>query len=254
MYAEERRQAMAARVTEHGRAAVTELASTFDVTPETVRRDLDRLESSGLVQRVHGGAVPAGSLQLLERGVDQRELEHATEKHRIAAAACQFLPGPGGSIALDAGTTTGALAQALPTDTDLHVVTNGVPIAAHLAAHPRLAVHLVGGRVRGVTQATVGQAAVHMLASLHVQVAFMGTNGLTTRGASTPDQEEADAKRALMDAADRVVVLADASKLAGNHLHLFGPIGELDVVVTDRGADPTRVAALEDAGVTVVLA
>lgn len=256
MYAEERQEAIAELIARRGRAAVTMLADMFSVTPETVRRDLDRLERRGLVRRVHGGAVPAGVLTVLETGVAaDREQERTAAKDRIAAAAADLLPGAGGSIALDAGTTTSRLLGHLARDGDLTVVTNAVPIAARLATHPGVHLHVVGGRVRGSTQAAVGPVATAMLERMHTDVAFLGTNGLTaTFGASTPDGEEAATKRALAAVGQQVVVLADATKLGREHFHQFAPIEAIDILITDRDAPSHIVADLEDTGVKVVLA
>ena len=135
MYAEERQQAIASLVISKGRASVAELAETYDVTTETVRRDLAVLDRAGLVRRVHGGAVPVRALHLVEPGVGERENTRAEHKDAIAAAAAEFLPLSGASVLLDAGTTTGRIAAVLPTDRELTVVTNSVPIAARLAAH-----------------------------------------------------------------------------------------------------------------------
>src|SRR6478735_4500844 len=130
MYAEERQQAIASLVITQGRASVAELAETYDVTTETVRRDLAVLDRAGLVRRVHGGAGPVRALRLVEPGVGERENTRAEHKDAIAAAAAEFFPLSGASVLLDAGTTTSRIAAALPADRELNVVTNSVPIAA----------------------------------------------------------------------------------------------------------------------------
>ncbi|WP_307846408.1 DeoR/GlpR family DNA-binding transcription regulator, partial [Rhodococcus sp. CX] len=130
MYAEERQQAIGELIERRGRMSVAELAGRYGVTTETVRRDLAMLERLGHVRRVHGGAIPAASLTVTEPGLAERDQTRAGFKDRIAAAATRFLPESGGSVVIDAGTTTGRLVAALPTDVDLTVVTNSVPIAA----------------------------------------------------------------------------------------------------------------------------
>ena len=163
MYAEERQQAIASLVINQGRASVAELAETYDVTTETVRRDLAVLDRAGLVRRVHGGAVPVRALRLVEPGVGERENTRAEHKDAIAAAAAEFLPLSGASVLLDAGTTTSRIAAALPPDRELTVVTNSVPIAARLAGMPSVSLQLLGGRVRGLTQAAVGEQVLRVL-------------------------------------------------------------------------------------------
>ena len=255
MYAEERQHAIATLVTERGRLAVTAVAEEFGVTTETVRRDLSILERAGMVRRVHGGAVPAGALTLVETGLGERHGTRTEAKRAIAAAAISLLPAADGSVLLDGGSTTAALADVLPTDRRLYVATNSVPIAARLSASPAVTLHVLGGRVRGITQTAVGDATVRALRDLRLDVVFLGTNGISAgHGFSTPDEAEAATKRAMVRAAQRVIVLADSSKLGREHLVRFAAVEEVDVLVTDRDADPGVVAELETTGIEVLIA
>lgn len=255
LYPEERQHAIAMLVSERGRVSVAALAEEFGVTTETVRRDLAVLERSGHLRRVHGGAVPAGALALTEPGLGERSRTRGEQKQKIATAALDLLPGQDGSILLDGGTTTAALVELLPPDHRLLAATHCVPIAARLSAAPGVTLHLLGGRVRGLTQCAVGETTVRALDELRVDVAFLGANGITAdHGFSTPDEAEASVKRAMARAGQRVVVLADSSKLGREHLVRFAAPGEVDVLVTDSGADPAAVAALEAAGIEVVVA
>ena len=255
MYAEERQQAMASLVGEHGRLSVAAIADRFGVTTETVRRDLSTLERIGLVRRVHGGAVPASSLAVIESGLGERDQANTAEKELIAKAALDELPPPGGTVLIDAGSTTARFASLLPRDHRLVVLTHAVPIAARLAGLPHIDLYLLPGRVRTTTQAAVGSDTVRALGRLRVDVAFLGTNGISVRhGFSTPDEAEAATKRAMVRAAQRSVVLADSSKLGREHLVRFAALEDVDALVTDAEADPAAVAELEQAGIEVVVA
>ena len=160
MYAEERHQAIAELVASRGRVAVTELASHFEVTTETVRRDLSQLERLKLLRRVHGGAVSTRSVTMLEAQLSDRDQAQAPEKERIARAAVALLPEGGCTLLLDAGSTTIRLAGLLPSSEQWTVITHAVPIAALLAPLPHVEVHLLPGRVRTTTQAAVGHVTV----------------------------------------------------------------------------------------------
>ena len=133
MYAEERQQAMAQLISRRGRLSVVQLAEQFEVTTETVRRDLSTLDRMGLVRRVHGGAVPAGSLTVIESGIGERDQSNTQAKEAIAAAAVALLPPPDSVVVIDAGTTTARFAAALPRDHRLTVITHAVPVATRLA-------------------------------------------------------------------------------------------------------------------------
>lgn len=255
MYAEERQQAAAQLVMARGRVSVAELAEEFAVTTETVRRDLSVLERLRLVRRVHGGAVPATSLSAMESGLDERDLTQAQEKERIAVAALRFVPGDGGTVAIDAGSTTARLVDFLPADARFTAFTHGVPIASRLAAHPSIDVHLLPGRVRSKTQAAVGALTTQALQRVRVDVAFLGTNGISVdHGFSTPDPEEAAVKRALVAAARNVVVLADSTKFGRDTTVSFAALEDVDVVVTDAESRTVRLETLAKQGVEVVVA
>jgi DeoR family fructose operon transcriptional repressor len=255
MYAEERQQAIARLVTQRGRVSVNQLAQEYDVTTETVRRDLSTLERLGLVRRVHGGVVPPSALSLIESGIRERDQVNTETKERIARAAVDRLPPSGGSILLDAGSTTVRLATLLPPDRELTVITHAVPIAARLAGLPHLDLRLLPGRVRSTTQAAVGADTVQALSQLRVDVAFVGTNGITAEhGLTTPDPDEAAVKRALIAAGRLVVALADASQFGVETAVRFAAPGDIDVVVTDDGVSTTDRRALAKAGIEVEIA
>ena len=255
MYAEERQQAMAQLVAERGRLSVADLAAAYDVTTETVRRDLSSLERLGLLRRVHGGAVPAHALTNLEAGLVERDRANVEAKDRIAAAALALLPPAGSTVVLDAGSTTTRFVAAWPRDTRLTVFTHSVPLIARLSTYPQIDLHLLPGRVRPTTQAAVGADTVEALARLRADVAFVGTNGIShEHGLSTPDPEEAATKRALVRAARQVVVATDSSKVGQDALVRFATIDELDVLVTDDEITQTDRRRFEDAGLEVVAA
>lgn len=253
MYAQERQAVIVNRARTAGRVEVAELAIDFSVTAETIRRDLKALERAGLLRRVHGGAVVV-DLFGFEPTLAVRESVKTEEKASIAAAALQFLPEEG-AIALDAGSSTLRLAEQLPADRPLTVVTNSLPIAMLLAPRVELTVHLIGGRVRGRTQATVGNQATDYLGGVFVDVAFLGTNGFSVRrGLTTPDSSEAAVKSKFVECARRVVVLADHTKYASDHFAHVADLADVTAIVTDAQLPQDAVAELEAAGPQVVLA
>ena len=255
MYPEERQEAIASLVMSKGRASVTELARAYDVTTETVRRDLAVLDKAGIVRRVHGGAVPARALHLVEPGVSEREGTRSVQKDAIAAAAAEFFPLSGATVLLDAGTTTMRIAAQIPADRPLVVVTNSVPIAARLATTGSVSLQLLGGRVRGVTQAAVGDQTLSVLDTLRVDIAFIGTNALSVRhGLSTPDSDEAAVKRAMVQAANYVVVAADSSKVGREDFVSFAPITSVDTLITDPEISAADSAELTEQGIEVICA
>lgn len=253
MYAPERQQAILAEARARGRVEVNALAEMLGVTAETVRRDLTALERLGGLRRVHGGALPVERLEVEPTLASRRD--HLIEpKRRIAARAVAELPDDG-TVLLDSGSTTQLLAEAIPADASLTVVTNSIAAAAVLHSHPGVELYLLGGRVRRRTGAAVGAWVSQALAEVSVDVAFLGTNGYSvTRGMTTPDQAEAGAKRAMVAASRRVVVLADSSKAGLAHFHRFAGIDEVALLITDTGLDDETAQQLDQGGTDVVRA
>ncbi|GAA1848321.1 DeoR/GlpR family DNA-binding transcription regulator [Microbacterium koreense] len=256
MYATERHEAIERILAEEGRVSVVDLARRFDVTTETIRRDLDQLETTGALRRVHGGAVAAERPSTTETALSERIHRHAPEKAAIARRAlAAFDDGFHGSVFLDAGTTTAAVAASLAprlSATPIDVVTHSLPIANTLALTPQTSLTLIGGRVRGLTAAAVGADTVRAIGRLRPDIAFIGANGVSADfGISTPDPEEAAVKSAIVRAARRVIVVADAEKLGRELLVSFARLDEIDVLVTDAVPDARLQGALAEAHVEV---
>ncbi|MDE0545609.1 DeoR/GlpR family DNA-binding transcription regulator [Microbacterium sp. C7(2022)] len=258
MYATERQSRIQAQLAETSRVSVVALARDFDVTTETIRRDLDQLERAGLLRRVHGGAVAPQRSSTLEPTLLERRGQHGVAKQRIARrAAAALSPSFRGSVFFDAGTTTDAVAsEAAPSlGPGVEVVTHALSLALTLSNAPAATLSLIGGRVRGVTGAAVGSETVRAIESLRPDVAFVGTNGISAQfGCSTPDPDEAAVKRAIVRSARRVVVVADREKQDAELLVGFASLSDIDVLVTDAAPGAALAAALHDADVEVWVA
>lgn len=259
MYADERRRQIASTTAVEGRVNVTELAQRFNVTAETIRRDLAVLHDEGLLQRVHGGAVASHAFLTTETPLDIRFRSAQDAKTAIAKAALEFLPSrPGSAIFLDSGTTIHTLANLIAKHSQAHtwpIVTNSLPTALDLSSAGLPNVQLLGGTVRSITQAVVGDTALRALALMRADVAFIGTNALTVdHGLSTADAQEAAVKSAMVTNAHRVVVLCDSTKLGNDYLVSFAPLDAVDVVVTDHSAPASLLTDLREHDIDVVIA
>lgn len=240
MPAEARRERIVSLLAEDGFVRVAETSLLLGVSEVTVRSDLTALERAGLIRRVHGGAMLAvgeGRESPVEATVE-RDAEVKRAIGRRAAA----LVANGSSILLDVGSTTLAVARALverPDLVDVVVVTNGLSIALALEpAIPRFTVIVTGGTLRALQHSLVNPLASQTLATLHVDLAVLGCNGIDAEGRVTNiNLPEAEVKRAMIAASDRRVLVADSSKADQRHLGLIGALGDFDSLVTE--ADPS---------------
>jgi DeoR family fructose operon transcriptional repressor len=250
-FADERHAEVLRMLAAERRVESSDLARRFNVSAESIRKDLALLEARGLLRRVHGGAV-AHRRHSEEPAVSTRT-ENAEQKSAIAEHALRLVP-HGGSLLLDAGSTTLRLAESLPADRDLVVYTNALPLASVLLRRG-IAVVSLGGRLRPQTGAAVGPLTVAALGDINVDVAFLGTNALSLkRGLTTPDADEALIKHAMLAAARQRVFLVDSSKFGRESLAKHADLDDVDVLVTDAALDAEhreRLLALE---VTVEMA
>jgi DeoR/GlpR family transcriptional regulator of sugar metabolism len=222
-------------IRESGVIRIEDLCRRLNVSPATVRRDLDELEESGVIRRVHGGAVSVESRLDEPLFADKRSLA-AREKRRIAEAALAFVE-PGDTLYLDSGSTVLELARLLRERTNLTVVTNSLHAAHELAGRgPRLI--LIGGELRRLSQSLVGPLTRLLLQELHLDKAFMGTIGFTVKeGLTTTDPGEAFTKEIVMNQARQVIVLADSSKAGKISFARAGRWDKVHVLITDTRID-----------------
>lgn len=234
----------------NGSVDVAELARRFDVTPETIRRDLSELQAQGLLRRVHGGAV------LVERNhyeptLSARNVQNLDEKLAIAKMALDEIPA-NGSVMIDSGSTGQKLAEFFPGDRNVHVVTNSLPTALTLAQRGVNEITVLGGGVRINTLAMVDAATVEAVRLIRVDVLFISCDGLSfQRGLTAPLRAEWEVKRAMIDSARRIVALVDQSKLGNDLMYSYADLEDLDVLITDRRADDEAVSLIAGRGVDV---
>ena len=248
MLAAKRQSLIAEEIRRRGAVRVSELTELLGVSDMTIRRDLDVLAGSGLVEKVHGGATARRSSPSTdEPGFEAKSRRQFAEKEAIARAAAELVQ-PGQAIALSAGTTTWRLAHHLAEVPDLTVVTNSMQVAIvlHRQARPDLTVVLIGG-VRPPSDALVGPIAVTALRSLHVDMLFMGVHGMTVdSGFTTPNLLEAETNRALIASAEQLAVVVDHTKWDVRGLSRMAHLREAHVLVSDAGLAPEAQTVLTE--------
>src|SRR4051794_24151465 len=238
------------QLNQHGTVAVLDLSSRLEVSEATVRRDLHLLEEQNLLTRTHGGAVASGVLY--ELPMRYRGGQHHDAKRAIAAAAAEQVTPETTSVGLNGGTTTTEVARALSGRPGLRVVTNALNIASELAVRSNIELVVCGGSARSESYELVGPLAELVLANLNLEVAVIGVDGVSpTAGFTTHHEVEAHTNRALVRAADRVIVAADASKLGKRGFARICEISAASDIVTDSAADRQAVAELERLGARV---
>ncbi|MEV6210851.1 DeoR/GlpR family DNA-binding transcription regulator [Kitasatospora sp. NPDC051914] len=258
LLAEQRRALILDEIRRRGGVRVNELTKQLNVSDMTIRRDLDALARSGAVEKVHGGAVPAGPARTHEPGFEAKSALELSAKEQIARAAARMVS-PGSAIALSGGTTTYALARRLTGIERLTVVTNSVRVSdvfeqAQRGGGPAATVVLTGG-VRTPSDALVGPVADRAIRELRFDLLFLGTHGISPEaGLTTPNLAEAETNRALVASARRTVLVADHTKWGTVGLSTFAELAEVDTWVTDAGLPAEAAAAARELIGEVVLA
>jgi len=222
-----------------GGVDVGKLAADLAVAPETIRRDLRQLEQHGLVRRTHGGAYPVETARF-ETTLAMRTTRRVPEKRRIAKAAADQLA-DAETVFIDEGFTPQLIAEALPTDRPLTIVTASLTTAAVLADSTSFTVLMLGGRVRGRTLATVDHWATRMLAGFVVDLAYVGANGISREhGLTTPDPAVADVKAQVVQVARRLVFAGVHTKFGASSFCRFAEVADLEMIITDTNLTATE--------------
>ena len=249
----ERQETIATAVQASGRVRVTELSERAGVSEMTVRRDLEEMETQGLLVRVHGGAVSTVS-RSFEPGFAVRAQQNVDAKERIGAATAELIR-DAETLILDAGTTTMHVARALRPEIHVRVMALSLHIAGILADQPNVTLMIPGAVVRPYERSFIGGMTTRAFEQLTFDTVVLTGGGVDVdAGITEYEFDDAETKRAALRSARRTIVVADASKLGAVAFVKLCPIEDIDVVVTDSGAPTAQVEALRAAGVDLILA
>lgn len=251
MFALERQNKIEGVLKQKSSIKVNELAAMFDVSESTIRRDLHEMEDRGLIRRTHGGAMDSTSTSFEPSFKDKQDERH-DDKALIGEAAAAMVE-DGDTIILDTGTTTMEIAKRL-TAKNLTVITNSIDIAMELSHKESIEIILTGGSLRCTTRAMVGSITEKVISNFRVDKAFIGTNGISIKdGVTTPNFTEAQIKRAMINIAKKVIIVADSSKFNKVCFSLISPISCVSSIVTAGALDNELIKEYKDHEIDVIV-
>ena len=245
-----RRDRLLELVRQKGFASLPDLASQMDVSESTIRRDLDQLEESGEAKRTHGGAFYTGPSPRLPH-FDQRQSAALEKKRKIAEAAIRLID-DGDTLLLDGGTTTYELARRL-VGRPLQIVTNSLPVANLFTSSANTDLVFVGGYIHARTGVSLGPYANDMIGNLNVHRAVLSVAGINRRGCYNSNLLLVETEKAMMDASDEVVIVADSTKFGRQSLAHLCDLSRADYLVVDNAITAEWLNTLRDAGVNVLV-
>ena len=239
LFIEERLEKIIELVREKGKVTVEDAMDICSVSADTIRRDFSRLSDQDIVLRTHGGIMLKESTTHYS-SIAERIVKNVEVKRRIAERAAGFI-GEWDTIAVDAGTTTVQIIPHLQHFEHLTVVAYSLDVAEAAVKNDKITTMMAGGIVRNKTESVVGPDAVAMIGNLHADTLFLATNGLEiTKGLMTPNRMEAEMKETLISIADKVILLADSSKIGKRALFPFARLEHIDLLITDKQAEKTQ--------------
>jgi len=249
MLSGQRKQAIIALLASEKQVQSRDLSQRFGVSEDSVRRDLREMAAEGLLQRVHGGALPVSAALA---GFETRKSVQTDSKRAIAQKAVALIQ-PGQIVLIDGGTTSAELVRLLPATLDFTAVTHSPSVALALAAHPRVEVILIGGQLYKHSVVAVGAAMLESINRINADLFFMGVTGVhPAAGFTTGNFEEATVKRALAGRAAETVVMASAEKLNSASAFAIGDLSLASTLVIDTPPGEPLRQALTAHGVTLI--
>ena len=251
MLTTQRKQLIVQRLKEHGQIVAKDLSADLGLSEDTIRRDLRELAAEGLLQRVHGGALPASPA--VAKFSIRKELQTAG-KTAIGAAAARMIQ-KGQVVAIDGGTTAVQLARQIPSHLSATVVTHSPSIALELVDHPNIQVVLIGGTLFKHSIVSVGASALEQISRIRCDTYFLGVTGIhPTAGLTTGDFEEAAIKRALSAASAETIAMVSAEKIGAASPYLVIPISEIAGIITEKTVAAKAMQPYKKAGIQITLA
>lgn len=255
MLTRQRKELLLSRLKRDGQIVARSLSEELGLSEDTIRRDLRELAADGLLQRVHGGALPLDLPPSPAMGNFSARQQIASDAKPAIARAAAAMIAPGQIIFIDGGTTAVQLARALPADLRCTVVTHSPSVAVELAGHPQVEVILIGGRLFKHSIVAMGPSTLEAIAQIRTDIYFMGVCSVHPEsGISTGDFDEAGVKRAISGMARRTVVLASPEKLDTTSPYQIAPLSQVSAIIVHGEAPEALVARYRDLGIEVIKA
>lgn len=231
---------------------VSQLSTLFNVSEETIRRDLDKLEKDGLLKKLHGGAVPIGVTSVDNIKPVMERIEENIDGKKIIAQLAYNTIEDGDSLILDSGSTTLQLAKIL-NDKKVTVITNDINIAYELSLKNNINLIVTGGNIAQKSFSLVGPEAERYLKSFNVNKLFLSTGGIKLKhGLTASNSMDAALKKIMINVADKVICLADHSKFGKVALVTFGSFSDIDLIISDKIDDISYIKVFEDTGIELI--
>jgi DeoR/GlpR family transcriptional regulator of sugar metabolism len=251
MLPQQRREKILDLITEDGHATVIQLSKIFKVTEVTIRQDLEKLEKEGTIEREHGGAF-LKNVGLNVKNIVLQNQDHLAEKAAIAKKALEFI-NDGDTIILDSGSTTTEIAKIITGYKNLTVITNALNIALILGVMPEINLVLTGGEFKAPTLSLTGQKAADFFVGLHVDKLFLATAGITLKsGLTYPSISDLVVKRAMIESANEVYLVADSSKIGKSAFASLGALSLIDFLITDSNISETDSSMLTSNDIKII--
>lgn len=251
MFPKERQDYIEKKIKENHSIKVNQIAEYFNVSESTIRRDLQEMEEMKLLVRTYGGAMSINKRNF-EPTFVEKGTENQDEKEYIGEIAAEMIK-EGDTIILDSGTTTLQIAKKIK-NKDITVVTNSVDIAYELSTKGSINVIVTGGELREVSRAMVGHLSVDVLKGLKVDKVFLGVNGISVEeGVTTPNIVESRTKRAMVESANEVIVVADSTKFTNVSLCIVCDIESIDKIITSKKTSRSELAGYRELGIEVII-
>lgn len=239
---QERRDYIEKKLLAEGKIRVAELAEYFDVSTETIRKDLIYLQEKGIARKGYGGAVIAN--EFFEPSFIEKSAKNQSEKNRIADKVMELIE-DGMVIMMDAGSTVCAVAKAIGAKKEITVFTNALK-AAQVLDDQKVTTYVLGGQVRNNSNAIIGGWAIRSIQEVHADVAILGTSGFGKRGGPCVENfPEADIKKAMMQSANKIIVVGDATKAQQHAMIEFATWGDVDYFITDQRIESDILETLQ---------
>ncbi|MBN2807833.1 MAG: DeoR/GlpR transcriptional regulator [Prolixibacteraceae bacterium] len=253
MLPHKRREKIFEMIKEDGHAKVLQLSKIFKVTEVTIRQDLEKLEKEGFIEREHGGAF-LKNVGFLVKNISLQNQENLSEKASIAEKAIEFI-NDGDTIILDSGSTTTEIAKQIIGFKNLTVITNAINIALVLGADPEINLVVTGGEFKAPTLSLTGQKAADFFDNLHVDKLFLATAGITLKaGLTYPSISDICVKRAMIESANEVYLVADSTKIGKSSFASLGALSLIDYLITDSKINEDDIAMLKRHDIKLVVA